>query len=298
MATVNTIAASAPQDQVVGQDIKRGFKEFARRNPTVMISSSVLLFMVFVAIFAPYIATDPMELYPWDRLKPPSGDHWFGTDHLGRDAFARTVYGTRISLSVGLIVALASSGFGLTIGLLAGYIRMVDTIVMRVMDGLMAIPSILFAIALVSLLGGSVQNVIIAITVPEIPRVVRLVRAIVLSIREMPYVEAAIASGTRLPGILIKHILPNTFAPLMVQATYICGSAVILEALLSFLGAGTPPEIPSWGNMIAEGRVYFQFKSWLILFPGICLAIMVLTVNILGDGLRDTLDPRIARGMR
>jgi len=298
MATVNTIAASAPQDQVVGQDIKRGFKEFARRNPTVMISSAVLLFMFFVAIFAPFIATDPMELYPWDRLKPPSGDHWFGTDHLGRDAFARTVYGTRISLSVGLIVALASSGFGLTIGLLAGYIRMVDTIVMRVMDGLMAIPSILFAIALVSLLGGSVQNVIIAITVPEIPRVVRLVRAIVLSIREMPYVEAAIASGTRLPGILIKHILPNTFAPLMVQATYICGSAVILEALLSFLGAGTPPEIPSWGNMIAEGRVYFQFKSWLILFPGICLAIMVLTVNILGDGLRDTLDPRIARGMR
>ena len=195
-------------------------------------------------------------------------------------------------------MALASSGFGLIIGLLAGYIRMVDTIVMRVMDGLMAIPSILFAIALVALMGGSVQNVIIAITVPEIPRVVRLVRAIVLSIREMPYVEAAIASGTRLPGILIKHILPNTFAPLMVQATYICGSAVILEALLSFLGAGTPPEIPSWGNMIAEGRVYFQFKSWLILFPGVCLAIMVLTVNILGDGLRDTLDPRIARGMR
>ena len=199
---------------------------------------------------------------------------------------------------MGLIVALASSGVGLFIGLLAGYIRMVDTIVMRVMDGLMAIPSILFAIALVALMGGSVQNVIIAITVPEIPRVVRLVRAIVLSIREMPYVEAAIASGTRLPGILIKHILPNTFAPLMVQATYICGSAVILEALLSFLGAGTPPEIPSWGNMIAEGRVYFQFKSWLILFPGVCLAIMVLTVNILGDGLRDTLDPRIARGMR
>ena len=298
MANVNTLAESGVQDQVVGQDTKRGFKEFSRRNPTVMISSSVLLFMFLVAIFAPYLATDPMELEPWNRLKPPSGDHWFGTDHLGRDAFARTVYGTRISLSVGLIVALASSGFGLIIGLLAGYIRMVDTIVMRIMDGLMAIPSILFAIALVALMGGSVQNVIIAITVPEIPRVVRLVRAIVLSIREMPYVEAAIASGTRLPGVLIKHILPNTFAPLMVQATYICGSAVILEALLSFLGAGTPPEIPSWGNMIAEGRVYFQFKSWLILFPGICLAIMVLTVNILGDGLRDTLDPRIARGMR
>jgi peptide/nickel transport system permease protein len=162
----------------------------------------------------------------------------------------------------------------------------------------MAIPGILFAIALMALFGSSVQNVIIAITVPEVPRVVRLVRAVVLTIREQPFVEAAVASGTRLPKILVRHILPNIFAPLMVQATYVCASAVIVEALLSFLGAGTPPEVPSWGNMMADGRVYFQIKPWIILFPGICLALMVLTVNVLGDGLRDTLDPRIARRMR
>ena len=169
---------------------------------------------------------------------------------------------------------------------------------MRVMDGLMAIPSILLAIALMALFGSSVQNVIIAISIPEIPRVVRLVRAVVLTIREMPYVEAAVSSGTRLPKILFRHILPNTFAPLMVQATYVCAAAVIVEALLSFLGAGTPPEIPSWGNMMAEGRVYFQIKSWMLFYPGVCLALMVLMVNLLGDGLRDTLDPRIARRMR
>jgi peptide/nickel transport system permease protein len=203
-----------------------------------------------------------------------------------------------ISLTVGLAVAVVSTGIGLAIGLVAGYIRVVDAIVMRIMDGLMAIPGILFAIALMALFGSSVQNVILAITVPEIPRVVRLVRAVVLTIRDMPYVEAAVSSGTRLPKILIRHILPTTFAPLLVQATYVCASAVIVEALLSFLGAGTPPEIPSWGNMMAEGRVYFQIKPWLILYPGICLAIMVLTVNILGDGLRDTLDPRIARRMK
>ncbi len=254
--------------------------------------------MVLVAVFAPYLATDPLELAPWQRLKPPGEFGWFGTDHLGRDVFARTIYGTRISLSVGLFVALVSTAAGLFIGLLAGYVRIVDAVVMRIMDGLMAIPGILFAIALMALVGSSVQNVIIAISVPEIPRVVRLVRAIVLTIREMPYVEAAVASGTRLPHILVRHILPNTFAPLMVQATYICASAVIVEAYLSFLGAGTPPEVPSWGNMMAEGRVYFQFKPWLLFFPGLCLASMVMTVNILGDGLRDTLDPRIARGMR
>ena len=284
--------------------------EFARRNPTVVISSTVLSVMVLMAWFAPYLASDPMALNPAVRLKPPcmtealgiesrvSCIGWFGTDHLGRDVYARTIFGSRISLSVGLAVAVLSTAVGLVIGLLAGYIRLVDAIVMRIMDGLMAIPSILLAIALMALFGSSVQNVIIAITIPEIPRVVRLVRAVVLTIREMPYVEAAVSSGTRLPKILFRHILPNTFAPLMVQATYICAAAVIVEALLSFLGAGTPPEIPSWGNMMAEGRVYFQIKPWLILYPGICLAIMVLFVNLLGDGLRDTLDPRIARRMK
>ena len=285
-------------EQTVGTNETSRTTEFIRRNPTVVISASILITMFLLAIFAPFLATDPLELAPWQRLMPPGEFGWFGTDHLGRDVYARTIYGARISLSVGLFVALVSTAAGLFIGLLAGYVRIVDTIVMRIMDGLMAIPGILFAIALMALVGSSVQNVIIAISVPEIPRVVRLVRAIVLTIREMPYVEAAVASGTRLPQILVRHILPNTFAPLMVQATYICASAVIVEAYLSFLGAGTPPEIPSWGNMMAEGRVYFQFKPWLLFFPGLCLACMVMTVNILGDGLRDTLDPRIARGMR
>ncbi len=294
MAVIDTTAA----EQTVGVERAGRLRDFVRRNPTVVISSSILTVMFLVAIFAPYLATDPLELAPWQRLKPPGEFGWFGPDHLGRDVFARTIYGARISLSVGLFVAVFSTGAGLFIGLLAGYVRIVDTVVMRIMDGLMAIPGILFAIALMALVGSSVQNVIIAISVPEIPRVVRLVRAIVLTIREMPYVEAAVASGTRLPQILIRHILPNTFAPLMVQATYICASAVIVEAYLSFLGAGTPPEVPSWGNMMAEGRVYFQFKPWLLFFPGLCLACMVMTVNILGDGLRDTLDPRIARGMR
>ena len=284
--------------------------EFARRNPTVVVSASVLLAMALMATFATHLAPDPMALNPAVRLKPPcmmeavgfefttSCMGWFGTDHLGRDVYARTVFGARISLTVGLAVAALSTAFGLLIGLLAGYVRLFDAIVMRVMDGLMAIPSILLAIALMALFGSSVQNVIIAISIPEIPRVVRLVRAVVLTIREMPYVEAAVSSGTRLPKILFRHILPNTFAPLMVQATYVCAAAVIVEALLSFLGAGTPPEIPSWGNMMAEGRVYFQIKSWMLFYPGVCLALMVLMVNLLGDGLRDTLDPRIARRMR
>ena len=274
------------------------FLEFARRNPTVVIGTSILTLMAAVAIFAPWLATDPLYLNPINRLKPPSQEFWFGTDHLGRDVYARTVFGTRISLTVGLAVAIFSTAIGMAIGLVAGYIRIVDAIVMRIMDGLMAIPGILFAIALMALFGSSVENVIIAITVPEVPRVVRLVRAVVLTIREQPFVEAAVASGTRLPRILVRHILPNIFAPLMVQATYVCASAVIVEALLSFLGAGTPPEVPSWGNMMADGRVFFQIKPWIILFPGMCLALMVLTVNVLGDGLRDTLDPRIARRMR
>ena len=208
------------------------------------------------------------------------------------------MHGSKISLLVGLSAAAVSTFFGLTIGLMAGYNRLFDTIVMRFMDGIMAIPSILLAIALVSLTGASVGIVIVAISIPEIPRVVRLVRSVVLTIREQPYVEAAISVGARLPKILLRHILPNTLAPLIVQATYVCASAMITEAILSFLGAGTPPDIPSWGNIIAEGRQYFQRAPWIIFFPGIFLTITVLAVNILGDGLRDGLDPRIARQMR
>ena len=273
------------------------FREYWRRHPTVVIGGGLLLAMAVVAVAAPWIAPDPLRLNPINRLKPPSETFWFGADFLGRDIYARTVYGGQISLMVGIAVAAISTVVGLTIGLLAGYIRWVDAVVMRIMDGLMAIPGVLLAIALISLAGASITNVIIAITIPEIPRVVRLVRAVVLTVREQPYVEAAVSVGTRLPKILLKHILPNTLAPLIVQATYVCASAVVIEAILSFLGAGTPPEVPSWGNIMAEGRTYFQFAPWMIFFPGIFLAVTVLAVNMLGDGLRDSLDPRIARRM-
>ena len=231
--------------------------EYIRRHPTVAIGLGVLLLMTIIALLAPLITGDPFRLTPIKRLKPPSEDFWFGTDFLGRDVFARTIHGSQISLMVGGAVAAISTFIGLLIGLVAGYVRWVDAIVMRIMDGLMAIPGVLLAIALISLAGASLMNVIIAICVPEIPRVVRLVRSVVLTIREQPYVEAAISVGSPLHKILFRHILPNTVAPLIVQATYVCASAVVIEAILSFLGAGTPPEIPSWGNIMAEGRTYF-----------------------------------------
>ena len=268
------------------------------RYPLMFIGGGLLLIMVFLAVFAALLFTsDPIQMNPVERLKTPSLIHWFGTDMFGRDIYSRTVYGSRISLVVGLVAAVLSVILGLFIGLVAGYIRILDAILMRIMDGLMAIPGILLAIALVSLSGASLITVTIAITIPEIPRVVRLVRSIVLSVREEPYVEAAIAAGTRLPLILSRHVLPNTIPPLIVQATYVCGSAMLTEAILSFLGAGTPPEVPSWGNIMAEGRLYFQIAPWIIFFPGITLAVTVLAVNVLGDGLRDTLDPRIAKQM-
>ena len=272
--------------------------QYCRRHPTIVIGGGLLLLMILIALFASYLTSDPMKLNPIKRLRVPGEGMLFGTDMYGRDIFARTLHGSRISLAVGLSAAVVSTIFGLAIGLKAGYNRLFDAIVMRVMDGIMAIPSILLAIALVSLTGASVQIVIVAISIPEIPRVVRLVRSVVLTIREQPYVEAAISVGARLPKILLRHILPNTLAPLIVQATYVCASAMITEAILSFLGAGTPPEIPSWGNIISEGRAYFQRAPWIIFFPGIFLAITVLAVNIMGDGLRDGVDPRIARQMR
>jgi len=273
-------------------------RRLIRRHPTMLFGLGLLGIMVLVAVGAPYWGTiDPLELNPIERLRAPSIEHWFGTDMLGRDLYSRTVYGSRISLFVGLCVATFSMTFGLVIGLLSGYHRHVDSVVMRIMDGMMAIPSILLAIALMALMSASVQNVIIALTIPEIPRVVRVVRSVVLSLREQAYVEASLATGARLPRILLRHIMPNTVAPLIVQGTYICASAVIFEAYLSFLGAGTPPQLPSWGNIMAEGRTYVQLAFWIILFPGLCLALTVLAINLVGDGLRDTLDPKLARRM-
>ncbi len=295
------MAATTPLEPVAaavtGYRPRRGLAEFVRRNPTIAAGGAILAFMAAVALLAPWIAGNPITFEPIDRLRPPSAEFWFGTDNLGRDVYARTVYGARISLIVGLLVAAVTIALGLVIGLVAGFYRGLDGVVMRIMDGIMAIPGILLAIALVALTRASVEIGIAAIAIPEIPRVVRLVRSVVLTVREQPYVDAAIASGTRTARILFRHILPNTVAPLIVQATYIVASAVITEAALSFLGAGVPPEIPTWGNMIADARLFLQIAPWPIFFPGLCLAILVLAVNILGDGLRDRLDPRIARRM-
>jgi peptide/nickel transport system permease protein len=269
-----------------------------RRHPTMIAGGALLAAMVVASLLAPYVfTTDPRELNPVDRLRAPTGAHWFGTDMYGRDVYSRTIYGARISLVVGFSVSILSTGIGLVIGLVSGYSRALDAVIMRIMDGLMSIPAILLAIAMMALMSASVQNVIIAITIPEIPRVVRLVRALVLSLREQPFVEAASAMGAGFLRTMFRHIMPNTLAPLIVQGTYIMASAVIIEAYLSFLGAGTPPDIPSWGNIMAEGRTYVQIGFWIILFPGICLALTVLGINLMGDGLRDTLDPRIARRM-
>jgi peptide/nickel transport system permease protein len=295
MATLESTVA-APEAPASSRR-KGGIIEYCRRHPSVAIGASVLCAVIIMALIAPLIAGDPLRINPINRLKPPSAEFWFGTDFLGRDIYARTIYGARISLAVGFAVAIISTLIGLVIGMVAGYLRWVDAIVMRIMDGLMAIPGVLLAIALIALAGASLTNVIIAIAIPEIPRVVRLVRSVVLQIRELPYVEAAVSVGSPTWKILTRHILPNTIAPLIVQATFVCASAVVVEAILSFLGAGTPPETPSWGNVMAEGRSYFQFASWIIFFPGLFLAVTVLAVNMLGDGLRDSLDPKIARRM-
>jgi peptide/nickel transport system permease protein len=271
-------------------------RRYVRRHPTIVVGTALLLVMAAMAVFAPWLGTvDPQALAPIDRLKWPGAAHWFGTDMLGRDVYSRTVYGARVSLVVGISVALTSTGLGLALGVVTGFTRWVDAIVMRIMDGLMAIPGILIAIALMALTQASMQNVIFAITVGEVPRVTRLVRGVVLTLREQPYVEAAVASGTGSLRILWRHIVPNTLAPLLVQGTYIAASAMIIEAILSFIGAGTPPNIPSWGNIMAEGRSLFQVAYYIVLFPGIMLSLTVLAINLLGDGLRDALDPRLAR---
>jgi peptide/nickel transport system permease protein len=296
MATAFPAPVIAPAKSV--SPTWRRFRDAFRRHPMAIVGGVILVLMIVVALFAPWLGTiDPQAVSPAKRLRPPSSIYWFGTDMLGRDVYSRVVYGARISLIVGLAVAVLSTLLGIVIGLVTGYLRWLDAIVMRVMDGLMSIPSVLLAIALMALTRASVGNVIAAITLAEVPRVVRLVRGLVLSLREQTYVEAAIAAGTTLPRILMRHILPNIVAPLLVQGTYVCGSAMITEAILSFIGAGTPPNIPSWGNIMAEGRSLVQIAGYLILFPGICLSLTVLAVNLLGDGMRDALDPRLARRM-
>jgi peptide/nickel transport system permease protein len=292
------VIAPRMPDLLVPVKVHRGALGFLRNNPTVAIGGMLLLVLVLIAIFAPYLWTvDPTALAPAKRMRPPSELYWFGTDALGRDVYSRVLFGTRVSLTVGLSVALLATIAGLAIGLISGFLRWADGIIMRIMDGLMSIPPILLAIALMALTRGSVGNVIMSITIAEIPRVSRLVRGVVLSLREQPYVDAAIASGTRTPMIILRHILPNTLAPMLVQATYICASAMIIEAILSFIGAGTPPTIPSWGNIMAEGRALWQIKPYIVFIPAAFLSVTVLAVNLVGDGLRDALDPRMAKDL-
>ncbi|MDA1328404.1 MAG: ABC transporter permease [Proteobacteria bacterium] len=279
-------------------------------NASVRFGVLVLGFMLLMGLAAPWLGTvDPASMdYNQVNTAAGTGDvfvnadgdeiehtFWFGTDHFGRDIYSRVVYGARVSLMVAVSAAVLALLFGSVIGMLSGYFRAFDMALMRIMDGLMAIPAILLAIALVAALGANVATVVVAIAVPEIPRVSRLVRSLVLTLREEPFVEAARALATPTPVILWRHILPNAMAPLIVQGTFVAASAVLLEAILSFLGLGLPPDIPTWGNIMAEGRVQFSEFPGNVLYPACFLVPTVLALNLLGDGLRDVLDPKFAK---
>jgi peptide/nickel transport system permease protein len=303
----HSAGALADAPPIVGQP---GAWSRVRRNLSVRIGGFFLLLLVAIAFAAPWLGTvDPSLFDPASRDLLPGREgeittldgetlkhrFWMGSDSFGRDIYSRVVYGTQVSLVVGIATAAVALAIGIVLGLVAGYLRRVDGILMRFMDGVMAIPAILIAIALVAMWRGSLLTVVVAIAIPEIPRVTRLVRSLVLSIREEPYVEAAISLGTPTVKIMLRHVLPNTVAPLVVQGTFICGAGILTEAILSFLGVGLPPDIPTWGNVMAEGRAQFNQYPHNIFFPGVFLALTVLAVNILGDGLRDTLDPKMAR---
>jgi peptide/nickel transport system permease protein len=267
---------------------------FLTATPIIAVATVCLVLIALISILAPLIAPhDPILLAPAQRLKPASAQFLLGTDAFGRDLLSRVIYGGRVSLLIGIGSAILSIAIGLAIGLVSGFFKLVDSVLMRVMDGLMAMPSILLAIAVVSLSGAGIWTVLVAITIPEIPRVARLVRSVVLSAREEPYVEAAISVGSSLPKIMWRHLMPNTIAPLIVQGTYVCASAILTEAILSFLGAGISPETPTWGNIMAEGRQYFQIKPSLIFWPGLLLSLAILSINLIGDAARDALDPRM-----
>lgn len=297
--TTETIPVPQDLPMMEGPAARAGLRSILRdifASWPARISGIVLLIIVLMSVFAPLVTVhDPIQLDTSIRLKPPSAEYILGTDGYGRDMYARIVYGSRISLLVGAGTVAVSLLFGVIIGVLCGYFRWVDAVLMRVMDGLMAIPGVLLAIALVAISGGTVTTVLIAIAVPEIPRVARMVRGVIMGVRNEPYVEAASVLGTNMWNMVWRHMLPNTVAPLIVQGTYIFASAIMTESILSFLGAGVPPEVPSWGNMMADGRLFFLLKPELIFFPGVMVSLTVLSVNMLGDVLRDRLDPRMAK---
>ena len=267
----------------------------AAPGPAAILGLALLVGYVLLALFAPLLAGDAVTIDTVRRLRPPDAMHWFGTDHLGRDVFLRTLAGTRTSLVVGLAVGVATTIAGVVLGLYAGFSPAGGHIIMRLVDGLMAIPGVLLAIALAALLGGGIGTLVVAITVPEVPRMARLTRSVVLSLRERPFVVAAVAIGASTRAILFRHILPNSLGAVAVQATYVCAAAIITESVLSFLGVGTPPEIPSWGNIMAAGRQYFLLAPWIIGAPGLFLSVLVLSINLIGDSVRDGLDPHVIR---
>jgi peptide/nickel transport system permease protein len=266
------------------------------RRRIALVGAILVVINVLIAVFAPAIGRwEPQLLDVKARLSPPDPRHWMGTDDVGRDVWSRVVYGTRLSMLVGGVVMLFSFVGGVVFGLLGGYYRPLDNVLMRIMDGFMAFPPIILAIALMASLGPSVVNVIVALGVVYVPRVARIVRGSVLVIRETPYVEAARALGVPDLTVLRRHVLPNCLSPVIVQGTFIFAAAVLGEAALSFLGVGVPPQIPSWGNVLAEGRLYLQQAPWLTLFPGAAIMACILGLNLFGDGLRDMLDPKMQR---
>jgi peptide/nickel transport system permease protein len=269
-----------------------------RRRRIALLGAILVVVNVLVAILAPVIGRwEPQRLDVQARLAPPTPAHWMGTDDVGRDVWSRVIYGTRLSMVVGGAVVLLSFVGGIVFGLLGGYYRPLDNVLMRIMDGFMAFPGIILAIALMASLGPSVVNVILALGIVYVPRVARIVRGSVLVIRETPYVEAALALGVSDLVVLARHVLPNCLSPVIVQGTFIFAAAVLGEAALSFLGVGVPPQIPSWGNVMAEGRLYLQQAPWLTLFPGAAIMACILGLNLFGDGLRDLLDPKM-QGVR
>lgn len=278
-------------------EIARAFTSVKRlfRRRIVLYGAVVFLALVVVAVFADFLAPfSPTGMNVRSRLHPPSAEFWLGTDNLGRDILSRLIHGARISLIAGFASVIVSTVAGVVIGTLAGYYSRADTILMRVMDGLMAFPVILLAVALMAALGPTLINVIIALSAVYAPRTARIVRSAVLGVKQTPYVEAAGALGSRHPRIIGRHILPNCLSPIIVQATFIFAYAVQAEAALSFLGVGVPPSVPSWGSMLSEARLYMTQAPWMMIPPGLAIAVTVLALNSIGDGLRDFLDPHFS----
>lgn len=268
------------------------------RRRLVLVGALILTLIIALAVFAPLLSPwSPTAIRVAQRLKPPSLQHWLGTDEFGRDILARIMFGARASLGIGLAVVTVSMACGTLLGLLAGYFRALDGIIMRLVDALMALPDILLAIFLVAVLGASALNVVLALSIVYTPRVTRVVRASTLVVRELPFVEAARALGVSTFRILTVHILLNVASPILVQATFIFAYAVLAEAGLSFLGAGVPPEVPTWGTMIASGQQYADQAFWLVLFPGLAIVLAAMSLQLVGDGLRDMLDPKLRKAL-